>query len=199
MTPNGGTANVRTPWRDAISLAQQGRNRKKALVVISDGNDTASHVDHPRPQAQISRERGPGVRRRDRRRRRGHYAPRAVSAQPRIPMPIRFHSRECPAAAAGLSPRRSADSGGNQRPAGSTTASTSPRCASDGRQAAGAPRSSADPRIRSGDGRHRRRAEQAVLLAYTSRAEKTAAGHSIRVEVKNRAYRVRSRRGYVAS
>ena len=36
-------------------------------------------------------------------------------------------------------------------------------------------------------------------LGYTSPGKKDGRWHSIRVEVKNRAYRVRSRRGYVAS
>jgi hypothetical protein len=36
-------------------------------------------------------------------------------------------------------------------------------------------------------------------LAYTSPGKKDGRWHSIRVEVKNRAYRVRSRKGYIAS
>ena len=41
ITPNGGTA-MYDAVADAIPLTQQGQNRKKALLVISDGNDTAS-------------------------------------------------------------------------------------------------------------------------------------------------------------
>ena len=41
ITPNGGTA-MYDAVAEAIPLAQQGQNRKKALVVISDGNDTSS-------------------------------------------------------------------------------------------------------------------------------------------------------------
>jgi len=41
MAPNGGTAMYDTV-AEAIPLAQTGHNRKKALLVISDGNDTAS-------------------------------------------------------------------------------------------------------------------------------------------------------------
>ena len=55
-------------------------------------------------------------------------------------------------------------------------------------------------RSRSGDGRHRRRIEQAVLPRLSRRpGKKDGRWHSIRVEVQNRAYRVRARRGYVAS
>src|SRR5262249_57679643 len=41
ITPNGGTA-MYDAVADAIPLAQQGQHRKKALLLISDGNDTAS-------------------------------------------------------------------------------------------------------------------------------------------------------------
>jgi VWFA-related protein len=44
LTPKGGTA-LYDAVAAAIPLAQAGRHRKKALVVISDGNDTSSHVD----------------------------------------------------------------------------------------------------------------------------------------------------------
>ena len=38
---------------DALPLAQQGQNRKKALVVISDGNDTASTTSVRDVKAQV--------------------------------------------------------------------------------------------------------------------------------------------------
>ena len=44
VTPNGGTA-MYDAVAEAVPLAQQGKNRKKALVVISDGNDTSSRLD----------------------------------------------------------------------------------------------------------------------------------------------------------
>jgi VWFA-related protein len=44
LTPKGGTA-LYDAVAAAIPLAQAGRHRKKALVVISDGNDTSSQVD----------------------------------------------------------------------------------------------------------------------------------------------------------
>ena len=58
-----------------------------------------------------------------------------------------------------------------------------------------------DPqRSRAGDRKHRRRTEQAVLPGYhVSPGRKDGQWHSIRVEVKNRDYRVRSRRGYIAN
>lgn len=44
MQPRGGTA-LYDAVAEAIPLAQAGHNRKKALVIISDGNDTSSHTD----------------------------------------------------------------------------------------------------------------------------------------------------------
>lgn len=44
MQPRGGTAMYDTV-AEAVPLAQSGRHRKKALVLISDGNDTSSRTD----------------------------------------------------------------------------------------------------------------------------------------------------------
>ena len=44
MQVHGGTA-LYDAVAEAIPLAQSGHNRKKALVIISDGNDTGSHTD----------------------------------------------------------------------------------------------------------------------------------------------------------
>jgi VWFA-related protein len=44
IQPRGGTALYDTVV-EAVQLAQQGKNRKKAVVVISDGNDTSSRTD----------------------------------------------------------------------------------------------------------------------------------------------------------
>lgn len=44
LQPNGGTA-LYDAVAEAIPLAQAGRHKKKALVIISDGNDTSSHTD----------------------------------------------------------------------------------------------------------------------------------------------------------
>src|SRR5262245_44688852 len=44
VLPNGGTA-MYDAVADAVPLLEQGRNQKKALLIISDGNDTASRVD----------------------------------------------------------------------------------------------------------------------------------------------------------
>src|SRR6185503_18630311 len=43
VTASGGTA-IYDALAEAIPLAEQGQNRKKAILLISDGNDTASHI-----------------------------------------------------------------------------------------------------------------------------------------------------------
>jgi len=52
VKPSGGTA-IYDTVAEAVPLAQHGSNRKKALVVISDGNDTSSHMRLPQLQQQI--------------------------------------------------------------------------------------------------------------------------------------------------
>lgn len=44
LQPRGGTA-LYDAVAEAVPLAQSGHNRKKALVIISDGNDTSSRID----------------------------------------------------------------------------------------------------------------------------------------------------------
>jgi VWFA-related protein len=44
IQPRGGTA-LYDAVVEAVQLAQQGKNRKKAVVIISDGNDTSSRTD----------------------------------------------------------------------------------------------------------------------------------------------------------
>jgi VWFA-related protein len=203
MTPYGGTA-MYDAVEDAIPLAQQGRNRKRALVVISDGNDTASHVDIRDLKQQIREsevlvyaigidgEGEPTIRR----------AP--TQPPPRIPMPIPFPFPGMPRGRSGWpQPPPIGGSGGS---------GGSPRYGRlDDRVNAAALRELTDDSGgRTEIVRDPRDLDPATAgiadelskqyyLAYTSPGKKDGRWHSIRVEVKNRAYRVRSRRGYVAS
>lgn len=52
IKPNGGTA-IYDTVEQAIPLAAHGQNKKKALVIISDGNDTSSHALMSEVQQQI--------------------------------------------------------------------------------------------------------------------------------------------------
>jgi len=200
MTPYGGTA-MYDAVQDAIPLAQQGRNRKRALVVISDGNDTASHVDIRDLKQQIREsevlvyavgidgEGEPTMRR------------GPVQPQPRIPMPIPFPFPGMPRGRSGWpQPPPIGGSGGNQRY----------RRLDDHVNAAALREMTDDSGGRTEIVRDPRDLDPATAgiadelskqyyLAYTSPGKKDGRWHSIRVETKDRTYRVRSRRGYVAS
>ena len=158
---------------EAMPLAQSGRHRKKALLIISDGNDTNSAGDRRRGQAPDPRERGAGLR--DRHRRPEHACPPTAADRPASVSRRRSRSRSPCRAAAGRRrgrraprrmPRRSGlddrvnadalreitdDSGGR------TEIIRSPR--------------DLDP----GDRGHRRRVEQAVLARLSVDAAKTTA------------------------
>jgi len=200
MTPYGGTA-MYDAVSDAVPLAQQGRNRKRALVVISDGNDTASHMDIRDLKQQIREsevlvyavgidgEGEPTVRR------------GPVQQLPPIPMPVPFPFPGMP---------RGRNRWPPPPPSGGSGGGPSYRRLDD-RVNAGALRELTDDSggrteiVR--DPRDLDPATAAIadelskqyFLAYSSPGRKDGRWHSIRVEVKNRAYRVRSRTGYVAS
>ena len=116
---------------EAVPLAQRGQNRKKALVVISDGNDTGSRADI-REVKQLIRESevlvyavgidGEGEPTTCGGRRRRRAAP--------LPMPFPFPGGGGRGGRRRLSPipgRGGAAAAG--RAAATTIASTSPRCA----------------------------------------------------------------------
>lgn len=197
MTPNGLTAMYDTVFQ-AIPMAQLGRNRKRALVVISDGNDTISQVGIRDLKEQIRRsevlvyaigidgEGEPVVRR----------APQA----PRIPMPVPMPFPGMPRGRGAWLP-----------PPPPITGGTSSRRVSDDRVNAAALRDMTDD---SGGRTEIVRDPQDLdpatagiadelskqyFLAYVSPGRKDGRWHSIRVEVKNRPYRVRARRGYFAN
>jgi VWFA-related protein len=198
MTPSGGTA-MYDAVSEAIPLAQQGRNRKRALVLISDGNDTASRINRRdlKEQIRVSEvlvyaigidgEGEPTIRR---------SAPRP----PRIPMPIPFPLPGMPGGRGFYPPPPGGGSGGSFG-----------RGRLDERVNAAALRDLTDDSggrteiVR--DPRDLDPATAAVAdelskqysIAYTSPGRKDGRWHSIRVEVKNHAYRVRARRGYFAN
>jgi len=193
MTPNGATA-MYDAISEATPLAQQGRNRKRALVVISDGNDTVSHLSIRDLKEQIRQsevlvyaigidgESEPVLRR---------------GPPPRIPMPIPL-------------PFPGAPRGSGRWPPPPISGGTSRRLPDD-RVNAGALREITDDSGgRTEIVRDPQDLEPATagiadelsrqyFLAYDSPGRKDGRWHSIRVEVKNHDYRVRSRRGYIAN
>jgi VWFA-related protein len=202
LVPNGQTAMFDT-IADALPLAQQGKNAKKALVVISDGNDTSSTTTLREVKQLIHQNEalvyavgidcgGDGLRRtpsRDLpplaqrpipfpfpfppRGRRGGFPPRPP--QPNNPV-WQQQQRGCvdPVDVAALRDMTD-DSGGR------TEIIREPK--------------DLDPAT---SGIADELSKQ-YYLGYPSSGKKDGRWHSIRVELKNRAYRVRARRGYVAS
>lgn len=208
--PRGGTAMYDT-IADAIPLAQRGTQRKKALVIISDGNDTSSSTRVPELTQAIRESEvlvyaigidasgaatRPGT---------GGAASRVSgssgSSGSRPPVPSPFPGRK-PAAAAPAPPR----------PAPSSPVRTTPGGGSD-RVNADALRAITDD----SGGRteiiysHQdldpatagiaSELSQQYFLAYSSAAPKDGRWHTIEVRLKkgNGAYRVRARRGFIAS
>lgn len=197
ITANGGTA-MYDAVAEAVPLAEEGRHRKKALVVISDGNDTSSRID-VRDVKQVIRESEVMV-----------YAigidgdddstyRRAPRQLPRIPLPFPPGRGR-----AGWPPRQPPTSG----PAGQGGGWSAGR---DDRVNVVALRDMTDDSggrteiIRDAGDLNPATASianelnQQYYLGYAAGGKRDGRWHSIRVEMRRGAYRVRARRGYVAS
>jgi VWFA-related protein len=199
---------------DAVHLAQQGHNRKKAVVIISDGNDTSSRTDifavkqliretevlvyaigiDSAGSAQYVSNRWP---------QRG-----GPTGQPPRPIPLPFPmpgGRRPPASPPPPVPQPPPSApipGGNSRWKGGGT--------SDDRVNVAALRDITDDSGgRTEIVRWARDLDPAVAgiadelskqyyLGYTASGAKDGRWHSIRVELRHPSYRVRARRGYVA-
>ena len=201
ITANGGTA-MYDAVADAIPLAQQGQNRKKAVLIISDGNDTASSSNVREVKAQIRESEvlvyAIGIDGQ------GETATRS-QPPPRIPIPFPFPGR-------GGRPGGGIGGGWPGRPPGGGGQGwPRPQQQNDDRVNVAALRDMTDDSggrteiIR--DARDLNPATANIAdelskqyyLGYPSDGKKDGRWHSIRVELRNRNYRVRARRGYVAS
>jgi Ca-activated chloride channel homolog len=198
LIPNGGTAMYDTV-SEAVPLAQRGENRKKAILIISDGNDTASRTDIRYVKQQIRESEimvyAIGID--------GHGETTYRSPPPRVPIPIPF---PFPGGRGGRGgwpqPPIGGGGGGGGRPRGSIN---------DDRVNVAALRDTTDDSggrteiVR--DARDLNPATANIAdelskqyyLGYPSAGKRDGRWHSIRVEVRGGNYRVRARRGYVAS
>ena len=194
ITPNGGTAMYDTVVQ-ALPLVAQGRNQKKALVVISDGNDTSSQAGI-REVKQAIRESEALV-----------YAVgidgeaesgfRLPPQQPRVPIPFPL---PFPPRGRGRFPLRTLE----QQPRTWTytgddrvnvTALREMTDDSGGRTEVIRSARDLDPATSAiAD-----ELSKQYYLGYPSSGKKDGRWHSIRVTVRNGSYRVRARRGYLAS
>src|SRR5262245_22341325 len=200
IAPAGGTA-MYDGVAEALPLAEAGRHRKKALVVISDGNDTSSQTSVAHLK-QLIRESevlvyAIGIDGDSEPLRRPPQSQPPIPRQPppRMPVPI-----PCP---------------GMRRPPGGFEMTApqiirAPRTLSDRVNVVALRDITDDSGGRTEivrDGRDLDPAtsyiaselSQQYYLGYPASGKKDGRWHSIRVETRKGAYRVRARRGYVAS
>jgi len=201
LTTTGGTA-MYDAVVQAVPMAATGRNQKKALLVISDGNDTSSRAD-VQAVRQLTRQSEVLVYAigldsdhvETLRPNRGNRPP------PRGPMPFPFPPGPGRRPFPGLQQPQIIGPGGGwgRRPAGDDRVNVSAlremtddsggrtEIIRDSRDLNPATASIADE------------LSKQYYLGYPSAGKKDGRWHSIRVEVPSGKYRVRARRGYVAS
>ena len=202
----GGTA-MYDAVAEALTLVSQAQHRKRALVVISDGNDTSSRTGLPATKALIRESESlvyaigiDCVADVDSR------APQQLRFQRRGPIPIPIPLPFPPGKPRGLPvppPKPQMPTPPAQRPGGGRECSdpvdiTALRDMTDdsgGRAEIVRQPQDLDPATA---GIADELSKQ-YYLGYLSPEKKDGRWHSIRVELRNRNYRVRARRGYVAS
>jgi VWFA-related protein len=200
VAPTGGTA-MYDAVAEAIPLAETGKHAKKALVIISDGNDTTSRTPVGELKQLIRKSEvlvyAIGIDgASDTTLRRQPLPP--TRQPPRIPIPLPFP------------PRRRLPGGG--QPGLDVTAQGifSRGANSDGVNVAALRDLTDDSGGRTEIIRDSRDLDPATTsiaaelsqqyyLGYPASGKKDGRWHAIRVEVLNSAYRVRARRGYVAN
>jgi VWFA-related protein len=205
VRPRGGTALYDT-LAEAIPMAQTGKNRKKAVVIISDGNDTSSSTDvlaikqlirqtevlvyaigidaETGPQYVMNSPQRPGPR-----------GPRPIP----LPFPIPGIGGRRPPSAPPPQPPPQGPSGGGRWRAGDDRVNVAAlRDITDdsgGRTEIIRGARDLDPATA---GIADELSKQ-YYLGYPSPGEKDGRWHTIRVELRQSSYHVRARRGYVAS
>jgi Ca-activated chloride channel family protein len=200
IAPNGVTAMYDTV-AEAIPLAQEGRHRKKALLIISDGNDTTSRIGVREVKSLIREsevmvyaigidgESDPTF---------GRTPPPRAPIQIPFPFPPRGRGRS----GWPIPPPRGGGSG--------TGGGWAPAVDDDRVNAMALREMTDDSGGRTVIVRYARDLNPATAnvadelskqycLGYPASGKRDGRWHTIRVEVRNQPYRVRARRGYVAS
>jgi VWFA-related protein len=201
VRPNGGTALYDTV-ASAIPLAQAGTRRKKALVIISDGNDTDSRIGLD-PLAQMIRESevlvyavgidASGVNSYNSPSRNGSGSSPSGSK----PVPSPFPGKKPPPSAPAPPPpppstRTSGKGGSESVNVGALRAITDD---SGGRTEIIVSSRDLDPAT----ARIADELSQQYFLGYASSAPKDGKWHTIEVVVRKGHYTVRARRGFIAN
>jgi len=206
IRPNGGTA-IYDTVAEAIPMTQAGTLRKKALLLISDGQDMNSHM-HLDQVRQLIRESevlvyAVGIE--DEGRLSSSSAPAtSTSANPRgsVPTPSPFPGRAVASAPATSSSPSTSSSGSSKGCGGSGNskdrigAETLHQLTDDsgGRTEIICTQKDLDPATAGIADELRRQ----YFLAYTSSVPKDGRWHTIEVQLKKGGYHVRSRRGFIA-
>ena len=192
IRPRGGTA-LYDAVAESVPQVAEGRHPKKALLIISDGNDTNSETNVQELQRLIRENEALiyaiGID--------GQSSPAGWNRRgPTIPIPM---------------PRPFPFPGGGRRPPQMPTGRNPIGTNRDDRVNVTALRDLTDESggrteiIRDADDLDpatagiARELSQQYYLGYPAQAQRDGRWHSIRVEVRNSAYRVRARRGYMAT
>ena len=198
--PNGGTA-MYDAAVEAVPMAQSGQNRKKAVVIISDGNDTSSRVGVSEVK-QVVRETEvlvyavgvdanaqPTFQRR---------TPPIQQPQPRLPIPFPFPGGR---GRVGIPiPQYPPTSGGGTYSVGGNDALNVMALREMTDDSGGRTEVVRDPRdLDPAVENIADELSQQYYLGYPSPGHRDGRWHTIRVEVRDPSLKVRARKGYVAT
>ena len=194
IQPRGGTV-LYDAVADAIPVAEEGRHRKKAVVVISDGNDTNSETDE-RDVRQLIRESevlvyAIGID--------GDGGPRVTVGRPnsRPPIPFPF---PVPGGGRGRSPFPTPWPGGGGRAVGGDDRVNVSALRALTDDSGGRTEIVRDPTdLNPATAGIADELSQQYYLAYPSQGHRDGQWHAIDVEVHDTGHRVRARRGYFAT
>jgi VWFA-related protein len=200
ISPNGGTA-MYDGVAEAIPLAERGKHRKKAIVVISDGNDTSSQTTIAELRQLIRQSEvmvyAIGIDGESETVFRRPPQTQPVPRQPpRLPIPLPFPGgRRPPGRLPSLTPAAQGRVQGGLGDRVNVVALRDMTDDSGGRTEVVRDTRDLDPAtayIAS-------ELSQQYYLGYQATGKKDGRWHSIRVDIKKGSYRVRARRGYTAS
>jgi Ca-activated chloride channel homolog len=198
LSPHGGTA-MYDAVAEAIPVTQRGKYQKKALLVISDGNDTSS-TTRLREAQQLIRESetlvyaigidcgggGSTTRRRSQ-----------IFEQRRPPFPIPFPFPTPGGRGGWPRPMPQPPNGGWTSPCSDPVNVSALRDLTD--DSGGRTELIREPRdLDPSTANIADELSKQYYLGYPSTGKKDGRWHSIRVEIRNHNYRVRARRGYIA-
>ena len=201
VNPNGGTA-MYDAVAEAVPMAHSGRNRKKAVVIISDGNDTSSRVGVGEVR-QLVRETevlvyAVGID--------GQGAP-TVMSRPRPPigggprMPIPFPGSGRGGGGGGFPmppfPGSGGSGGGGYVQSDRVNASALREMTDDSGGRTEIVRDARD--LDPATANIADELSQQYYIGYPSPGHKDGRWHTIRVEARDASLRVRARRGYIAT